>query len=936
MRPRSQPIVAMASTCFLLIVALFSAQGQQLQPDPERAFAFGDVNLDGKLSREEFRDLVKNAPRLKNAPARKTPLGGGMLETVFDRLDQNDDGFLTITEYRRITQFRPGGGMGPFAKGGFARKNDPFGPRPRTEAKPKPVTTATLPDRPITAEQTRFFESKIRPVLMTKCAQCHSSKSEKVKGGLLVDSREGLRKGGDNGPAVVPGNLDESLLITAIRYEDDSLQMPPKVKLDDAVIADFEAWVKIGAPDPRKTSAVTTSAVSARGAGAEKARQFWSFQPPRASTPPKVKDSSWARSDIDRFLLGALESKGLKPVGDADRATWLRRVTIDLIGLPPTPSEVEAFLAEASTDAQARVVDRLLSSPRFGERWGRHWLDLARYAESSGKANMLYPNAWRYRDWVVDAFNDDMPFDRFLTAQIAGDLLSVADPRQHAQSLIATGFLAIGSKTHNTMNRQQFTLDLADEQIDVTSQTFLGLTIACARCHDHKFDPISQRDYYALSGVFQSTQTCYGTLPGVIQNINPSPLIELPEEAHEPSPVPRLAPARLAALEKQVAELVKVRDALTPEENFAPKGIQTRTRLAMLRFRAASFRPDGTPRSYAMGVQERFEPVDSPLYTRGELEHPGETVPRGLVQFLAQRHSPTITHGSGRLELARWLASSDNPLTARVMVNRVWLHLFGRGLVPTPDNFGMAGQPPSHPELLDTLAVDFMKHGWSVKALIRSITLSHAYQLASTHDSRNFEVDPDNTLVWRMSKKRIEAEAMRDAVLAVSGKLELEQPLGSPVALAGEGIMGPFRNFTQDILLDRHRSVFLPVVRDQLPEALALFDFADPSLVTGERSTTNGPTQALYLMNSGFILRQAEAAADLIREAGSTDDARIQAAYLRFLARKPTASETARARSFLEEFVQVGPGKTREDHADAAWSAFCQALYASAEFRYLD
>ena len=480
----------------------------------------------------------------------------------------------------------------------------------------------------------------------------------------------------------------------------------------------------------------------------------------------------------------------------------------------------------------------------------------------------------------------------------------------------------------------QFVVDLADEQIDVTSQAILGLTIACARCHDHKFDPISQRDYYALSGIFQSTQTCYGTLPGLVQNNNPSPLGELPVSAREPSPLPRLTPQRRAAMEEQLDELTKTRDSLTTDENFSAKGFQTRARLAMLRFRVESFRPDGTPRTYAMGVRERFEPLDSPLYARGELEHPGERVPRGLVETVCMSTPPSVTHGSGRQELAEWMTSRDNPLTARVAVYRIWLLLFGRGLVPTPDNFGASGQPPSHPELLDTLAVRFMDQKWSVKTLIRSIVLSHAYQLSAAHDPKNFEADPDNTLVWRMSQKRLEAEAIRDAVVAVSGRLILEPPVGSAVALAGEGLAGPARGFNQDGQ-ETHRAVYLPVVRDQVPDSLTLFDYADPSLSTGERATTSGPTQALFLMNNPFVIRHAEAAGDRLRNVADTDDVRIRAAYLRFLARTPTDTESSRSREFLARFT-AGSDKTGNERDRAAWTAYCQALYASAEFRYLD
>jgi hypothetical protein len=421
-----------------------------------------------------------------------------------------------------------------------------------------------------------------------------------------------------------------------------------------------------------------------------------------------------------------------------------------------------------------------------------------------------------------------------------------------------------------------------------------------------------------------------------VQNANPAPLIELPAGANEPAAVPRLSPERRAGLEKQLDELIKTRDALTTEENFTPKGFQTRARLAMLRFRLASYRADGTPRTYAMGVRERFEPIDSPLYIRGELDHAGERVRRGLVQAICQETPPRVTSGSGRRELAHWLASPENPLTARVMVNRIWQHLFGRGIVPTPDNFGAAGQPPSHPELLDTLAVSFMRQGWSVKQMIRAIVLSRAYQLSSTHDDHNFEVDPDNALVWRMSKKRLEAEAIRDAMLSTSSRLILEPPVGSAVAVAGEGFAGPFRGFNQDGL-DLHRAVYLPVVRDQLPESLTLFDFADPSLATAERATTSGPSQALYLMNNPFVIRQSEAAADRLRACARDEDSRIEFAYVRLLARSPTEPEKTRARAFLATFNRgTAAPKTAADSDRAVWIAFCQALYASAEFRYLD
>ncbi|MDX2036806.1 MAG: DUF1553 domain-containing protein [Isosphaeraceae bacterium] len=918
-----------AATLTLLAIAVVSAQGQLPgAAEPERAFANGDANLDNRLSLDEFKDLLRSIPRKGAMPK----AAAGLVDTAFQRLDADRDGKLTLAEFSKGGGLRPGavggpGGFGPFAKGGLAKK------RPTPDAKPAArPNVASAPEKPLTPEQTKFFESKIRPVLATHCASCHSATSPKVRGGLLVDSREGLLKGGDNGPAVVPGNLEESLIITALRHEDEGMAMPPKGKLSDEVIADFETWIRMGAPDPRKAGR-SKAAASASTVDIAKGREFWAFQPPKAVPAPTVKNGEWPRSDIDRFVLVSLEKAGLAPVADADRAGWLRRVTFDLIGLPPTPEELRAFLADPAPELEAkgRVADRLLGSLRFGERWGRHWLDVVRYAESSGKANILYPYAWRYRDWVIAAFNNDQPYDQFTREQLAGDLLSSSDEPTRAARIIATGFLAIGSKNHNERIRKQFALDLADEQIDVVGQAFLGLTIACARCHDHKFDPIPQRDYYALSGVFQSTQTFYGSLPGRIQNLNPSPLIELSPAAHQPNPGTILPPQQRAALEQQVEQLLTARDELAGEQPGSIQLLGLRNRLANARFTLASHTEDGRPRAYAMGAGERYEPIDSPLYVRGEIDEPAEVVPRGFLQVLSKdpRSASFRVQGSGRKTLADRIAARDNPLTARVMVNRIWLHLFGRGIVPTPDNFGTAGAPPTHPELLDALAVRFMDNGWSVKTLIREIILSRTYGLSSHHDPKAYELDPDNALLWRMSKRRLEAEALRDSVLAVGGRLVVTPPVASPVALVEDGPASRFRNFSNDAN-HVHRAVYLPLVRDQVPESLAIFDFADPSLVTAERGTTSGPTQALYLMNSPFVIRSAEAAADRILAAEvESEDQRISLAYRLFFARDPASSEVVRAKRFLET-------ETAEGSKRSAWAALAQAFYAAAEFRYLD
>ena len=672
---------------------------------------------------------------------------------------------------------------------------------------------------------------------------------------MLLDTREGTRRGGEQGPAVVPGDLEASLLVQAVRYKDENLQMPPKHRLPDEVVADLEQWVRSGAADPRDGKAVVRSDVDI-----EKGRQFWAFQPPRAVTPPTVQDAAWPRSDVDRFLLAAMEARGVRPVGDADRAALLRRLSFDLTGLPPTPAEVEAFLADESPGAVEEVVDRLLASPAFGERWGRHWLDVARYAESSGKqVNLNYPHAWRYRDYVVDSFNADKPFNRFAMEQVAGDLMPAGDDRQRAERAVATGFLAIGPKSHNERSRLQFELELADEQIDAITQAFLGLTVACARCHDHKFDPIPQRDYYALAGIFRSTETLFGTTLVIQNNRRTTELLELPAGANPPVIGQRLSPDARADLERQLESMQARQREIARGGRQATQGnaeyLRRQAQVHLLEARLANFGADGKPRPLAMAARDRRQPADSPLYTRGEPDAPGEVVPRGLPQVLVAGDGRVRSRGSGRLELAEFLGSDRNPLTARVWVNRVWLHLFGQGLVPTPDNFGASGTPPTNQPLLDALAVQFMADGWSTKRLVRRLVLTRAYGLASAYDARNQEIDPENALVWRAANRRLDAEGLRDAMLVVAGKLDAAPPVGSLVAGVGDGPSAVMLRFGQQIDRLNVRSVYLPVVRDHLPDALAAFDFAEPSLVTGQRATTSVPSQSLYLMNSPFVIR---------------------------------------------------------------------------------
>ena len=768
---------------------------------------------------------------------------------------------------------------------------------------------------------TDFFEAKIRPVLVQHCYECHSTESGKAKGGLRLDSRNDLHRGGDSGPAVVPGDPGESLLLKAIRHADPDLAMPPDAdRLPDSVIADFTRWIREGAPDPR---------VAATGQQPPSAtHEFWAYQKP-AHHP----------GSIDDFIRIKLREKGLTPAQAAEPRILLRRIYFDLVGLPPPPGQPSI----ASTADYAKLVDQLLSSPLFGERWGRHWLDVARYAESNGReSNLSFPHAWRYRDYVIDALNADLPFDRFLTEQIAGDLLPAEHASERARLLVATGFLAIGPKGLNEQNPAQFAADVADEQIDTVTRAVLASSIACARCHDHKTSPFTMGDYYALAGIFQSTQTFYGNWIDS-ENNNHGHLIRLPEVPGQTVVGKSLSVARVQQLKDDLAKLNAEEKA--QQEYIAKAQAEGRdlgsefnqllgNALRILWTRGGvegaleAVDDEGRARPLCMGVQDG--PIqDSPIFERGELTRPGATVPRGFPRVFGIGMS-VPKNRSGRLELAQWLTHREHPLTARVLVNRVWRHLFGAGLVRTVDNFGPEGEPPSHPELLDTLAVRFMEGGWSVKKLIREIVLSETYRQASAHPAEPSPQDPDNRLLAHANRRRLDAEALRDAMLAVSGQLDLSRRRGSLVAgLDGQSIslIGFNTRLPSDLDGSQHRSIYLPVIRDHLPDVLEQFDVANPNLVTGDREVTNVPLQALYLLNGPFVQTAAEALANRIRQPTSDRGKQIRHAFRLCFNRPPGAREQQLADTFLER----APGDE-----SARLTAFCQALLASAEFRLAD
>jgi cytochrome c553 len=859
--------------------------------------------------------------------------------------------------------------------------------------------------RALTADEVKFFESKIRPLLITHCYGCHSKSANASKGGLRLDTRDATLRGGKSGPAVVPGDLDSSLLVRAVRYHDVDFQMPPDGKISDDEIALLERWVEMGAPDPRVDKPAAAGGASPgtdhRWTAEDIARgraNHWAYQPVAAHTPPAVADAAWSATAIDAFLMAAMAERGLTPADLADKRTLLRRASFDLTGLPPSEADLAAFERDASPDAFAKAVDRLLASSAYGERWGRHWLDVARYAESSGKeSNLLYPHAWRYRDYVIDAFNEDKPYDRFLVEQLAGDLLPAASDADRAEHLVATGYLAFGTKSHNARGKPQFQMDLADEQLDAATQGMLGLTVACARCHDHKFDPITQKDYYAVAGIFLSTDTRFGTFEGQ-QNNHASALIELPRESGMPAgptmrPEQRSILASLKTRTEEEAERAAAVIAQAREARQAGKELPANIQQQIVRARATQgavrnlesmtsrFDERGEPTEanmVAMGAVDRDRALNARVLDRGELDKPGEVVHRGFVQLLSTGSEQKINKGSGRLALAEWIARDDNPLTARVWANRVWLHLFGQPLVPTPDNFGMSGLAPSHPELLDHLAARLVASGWSTKALIREIMLTRAYAMSSAFDAKNAEIDPDGTYLWRMPKKRLEAEAIRDAMLAAAGVLDAKPRVGSPVAFLEGGLRGPGIERLAGTLNgvgDNHRSVYLPIVRDRVPESLEVFDFAEPAFVTGKRDATNVPTQALFLMNSEEITRLADRFAARVIDAGERDVDRIRAAFAIAFGRAPSSAEIAACRDFLGDFrkaaakepaarndapAQAGgqrprdamrqrvmdrlnqrrgaaPGGPNQVSGDMlAYSALCQALFLSGEFRTID
>ena len=839
----------------------------------------------------------------------------------------------------------------------------------------RPITALLLAPLSLLAagDDDLFFESKVRPVLIKRCYDCHSTE-KKTKGGLALDTREGWQHGGDNGPAIIPGDLTKSLVIKAVRYLDKDFAMPPKSRLPADEVAILEEWVKRGAPDPR-TDDTAKAAKPKRSIDLEAGRKFWAFQPVANPTAPAVKDSVWPKDPVDRFLLAKIEAKGLKPASDADRHTWIRRVSLDLTGLPATAEEVIAFANDNSDAAYAKVVDRLLASPAYGERWARHWLDLTGYADMIGTSNEVFAeHAWRYRDYLIQAFNQDKPFDLFIKEQLAGDLMPASSPEQRASQLVATGFLMVGDLEIVNPDKAKMETDHIDTQLIKIGGAFLGMTMGCARCHDHKFDPVGLEDYYGMAGMLRSSPSSGKMVGfGVWSTIRSVPLPESPAQlaerqkaeaehaakltAHKAEQA-RLTEennavvAKLAALEK-TAKATPVAAAPTPKPSPEQDALTKRRDeiAALLKTKAseiqhAEFFKSKAPKAFAM--QDDAKPADMPIYVRGNPYAPAAVVPRGALRVAPWDKFPAIPAGqSGRLQLAEWITDRRNPLTARVTVNRLWQKLFGEGLVRSVDYFGERGERPSHPELLDHLATRFMADGWSQKRFLRGLVLSHAYRLSSANHAEGLSLDPENRLFWRMNRQRLEAEAIRDSLLRVSGELATKS--GGPSlaleiientgALAAAGINPPsYHHRRSRPSQEFERTVYLPVMRNGPSSAdkiRSFFDFVDPASITGQRNQTVMPTQSLFLLNNDLVRKRAGALAKQLIAAHANEDARLESLWLRAWNRPITAEERTNARNFLQEITPLLKTPRAPDALETArWQELCHSLLASNAFIY--
>lgn len=917
-----------------------------------------------------------------------------------------------------------------------------------------------------------FFEKKIRPVLIEHCYECHSqdaAKKNKLRGGLILDNREAMLQGGDSGASIEAGDPDSSLLLESLRYE--SFEMPPSGMLSEQIVADFEKWIEMGAPDPRDGAG---SATVMSEIDIEAGREHWCYRP--LDKPRVPETSKKATSAIDAFVLQRLDSAQMKQVAGASRTILIRRLYFDLLGVPPTAEQIERFVSDGNPNAYECLVDRLLASPQFGERWGRHWLDVVRYAESNTLRGFVFHEAWRYRDYVIEAFNSDRPFDQFTREQIAGDLLPASTLEERQRNAVATTFLALGNNNYEDQDKDKLRMDVVDEQLDTIGRGFLAQTIGCARCHDHKFDPIPTHDYYALAGILRNTKTLnhanvsqwiekdlplaeeqeaeydrrrlkieelqgeidqrkqelglvkaasqslpLNQVPGIFiddlqaeltgvwtssqsvpgfigkgyqhtSNNDPSektatfrpesPLVGEYEvrfaytaggnrSTHVPVKIVSGDGEKTVIINQQKRPPVedhfvslgryRFNKTVVPEVFVSNKGVmdvliidgvqflpveqlnsslvtglvanQTdpvaheeretlQAEVKKLEKRLADLKSQNVRPKY-MTVEEHAQIGDSVIHIRGDVHNLGVPAPRGFLQVaLYGAVSAIPTQESGRRELGDWIVDQANPLTARVLANRIWHWIFGRGIVRTTDNFGTTGERPSHPELLDYLACRLLENDWSIKKLIREIVLSRTYRLSSAEQADAIKVDPENRLLWRMNRRRIDAECLLDAMLVVNGELDLQ--IGGSMIRPGTG---QDYNYKHD---GNRRAVYWPVFRNSLPDIFRVFDFANPSVGTGRRNSSSTPPQALFLMNNPWVIRQAEMAADRALKDRSLDDAqRVREAVLSTFGREPTSAEADSMLTFVESTANEAERKLR-------WTQLYQTLFASIDFRYID
>ncbi len=789
---------------------------------------------------------------------------------------------------------------------------------------PNPLESAF--NSQLTDEELAFFENKIRPVLIKYCYECHSQESKELGGNLLVDSRPGLIKGGDTEPPIVPGDPNSSLLIRAIRQTDPDLKMPPDGTLAAHEIAALERWVSIRAPDPRTSDTVAIRKPKS-SIDWDKARDFWSLKPLVPPPVPLVKDKTWAANDIDRFVLAKNEGAGLQPAPDADRPALLRRVTYDLIGLPPTPDEITAFEADTAPDAFPKVVERLLQSKQYGERWGRHWLDVVRYSDSAGdNSDFPIPQMYRYRNWVIDAFNRDLPYDQFVREQLAGDLLG-GTPEESRERLIATGYIANARRFGSRVDDYPQHLTI-EETIVILGRTFLGTTMNCARCHNHKFDPLTADDYYGLYGIFSSTRYPW---PGIELEQKQRDLIPLIPEA-EAERINRARKQKQMELDAQVQHLeAEHKSAPEDRRNELKKQIDEALK------KAQQHANSPVPYELAYAVAESSKIEDAAIQQKGDPAKLGAIVPRHFLTVLNGARLPDEDRSSGRLQLANWIVEPSNPLTARVMVNRIWLYHFGKGLVATPNDFGRQGKAPANPELLDHLATQFMANSWSIKSMHRQIVLSRTYRLSGQRDERAQELDPTNELLSAFPRNRLDAESIRDTMLQLGGQLDSSPGGPHPFPPQSEWKFTQHNPF-KAVYESNRRSVYLMTQRIQRHPYLAIFDGPDPSTSTPLRLNSTTPLQALYLLNDAFVHQQAAGLEKRIRTERSTTPERLDLAYLLILGRKPSTEDSEAAARFLTDVQQqLASAKVSDEQTESqSWQALIRAMFRLNEFVYID